>query len=480
MTAMGDNQGKFARVVETHISVLVFYGDRVFKLRKPVRFGFLDFTERVLREADCRREVELNRRLAPDVYLGVADVVVNGEPVDHMVVMRALPEERRLATLAQARDPLDQWLDRVAAVLASFHASATRSAAISLSASSRALERNWEQNFEETQQYVGTILNPTVEAEVRALVPSWLHRHEDLLVRRIREGRICDGHGDLRADDVFCLDEGVRILDCIEFCDELRYGDVCADVAFLAMDLECLGRPEAARQFVRAYERDAGDAFPATLLHHYIAQRAYVRSKVACLRAEQGVEGAGRSARELQLLALRHLRRARLALILVGGLPGTGKSTLAAGLARETGWVLLRSDEVRHEIALGADRYAPEAVSAVYSEVLRRAKGRLASEESVIIDASWIDATERARASTVAQEAGAEFVEVCCSCEEAVAAGRIEARSTRGDDVSDATTAVRDTLARQVDPWPSAVVRDTSKSTPGEDVEWALRELAGR
>ncbi len=169
-----------------------------------------------------------------------------------------------------------------------------------------------------------------------------------------------------------------------------------------------------------------------------------------------------------------------MALILVGGLPGTGKSTLAAGLHRETGWVLLRSDEVRNEIALGSDCYAPEAVTAVYSEVLRRARDRLAGDESVILDASWIDATERVRAKTVAQEMGAEFVELCCRCADAVAATRIHARGERGNDVSDATAAVRDTLAAQVDPWPSAVVRDTSQSTPSEDLEWALRELAAR
>ena len=281
---------------------------------------------------------------------------------------------------------------------------------------------------------------------------------------------------------MFCLDDGVRILDCIEFSDQLRYGDVCADVAFLAMDLEHLGSsPRQHDSSCRTCTSEhADDVFPATLLHHYVAQRAYVRSKVACLRAEQGVEGAARSARELHLLALRHLRRARLALILVGGLPGTGKSTLAAGLARETGWVLLRSDEVRHEIALGSDRYATDAVAAVYSEVLRRARDRLAGEESVILDASWIDATERARANAVAEETGAEFVELCCRCVDTVAATRIHARGEQGNDVSEATAAVRDTLATQIDPWPSAVVRDTSQSTPSADLEWALRELSAR
>ena len=110
-----DRKSAPARVVETHISILVFVGDRVYKLRKPVHFDFLDFTDRSVREADCRREVELNRRLAPDVYLGVADIVMDGEPIDHMVVMRALPDERRLATLVRAGGDVDGWLREVAA-----------------------------------------------------------------------------------------------------------------------------------------------------------------------------------------------------------------------------------------------------------------------------------------------------------------------------------------------------------------------------
>ena len=140
-----------ARVVETHISVLVFVGDRVYKLRKPVHFDFLDFTDRAVREADCRREVELNRRLAPDVYLGVADIVMEGEAIDHMVVMRALPDERRLATLVRAGVDVEAWLARVATTLAAFHAGARRSPAISEAGTEHALRAVWDANFEETR-----------------------------------------------------------------------------------------------------------------------------------------------------------------------------------------------------------------------------------------------------------------------------------------------------------------------------------------
>ena len=229
------------RVVETHISVLLFFGDKVYKIHKPVHFDFLDFRDRTARAADCHREVELNRRLAPDVYLGVADIVMNGEPVDHMVVMRALPEERQLASLLHSDEDIGMWLDSVAAVLTSFHRNAVRSAEISECASPAALALKWKENFEEVTRLVDSPLDPGVEAEIRSLVPHWLSSHQALLETRIAEGHICDGHGDLQASDIYCLDDGIRILDCLEFSDRLRWDDVCADVAFLAMDLERLG-----------------------------------------------------------------------------------------------------------------------------------------------------------------------------------------------------------------------------------------------
>ena len=222
-----------------------------------------------------------------------------------------------------------------------------------------------------------TPLDPRVEAEIRCLVAHWLDSHQALLATRIAEGRICDGHGDLQATDIYCLDDGIRILDCLEFSDRLRWDDVCADVAFLAMDLERLGYPDAARLFVRAYERHSGHRLPPSLLHLHIGLRAYVRAKVACLRSEQDAADSD-SAVALQALALKHLRSARSAVVLVGGLPGTGKSTLAAGLAAETGWVLLRSDEIRRHRSVGPDRYAPESRAAVYEELLRSARERLA------------------------------------------------------------------------------------------------------
>ena len=464
------------RVAETHISVLLFFGDRVYKFHKPVHFDFLDFSDRTTRAADCHREVELNRRLAPDVYLGVADLVMDGEPLDHMVVMRALPEARQLASLLQSDQDIVTWLDRVAALLSSFHHTAERSAEISACASPSAMELKWKENFEEVTRLGASPLDPRIEAEIRCLVVHWLDSHQALLETRIAEGHICDGHGDLQASDIYCLDDGIRILDCLEFSDRLRWDDVCADVAFLAMDLEHLGYPDAAAMFIRAYERHSGHRLPPPLLHFHMGLRAYVRAKVACLRSEQDV-AVSNSAVALQTLALKHLRSARSVVVLVGGLPGTGKSTLAAGLAAETGWVLLRSDEVRRRRSVGSDRYAPGSRAAVYEELLKSARERLEEGESVILDASWISIDERALAAQLAEDAQAELLAFCCRCEDSIGADRIRQRLARGDDVSEATVAVRDLMEAGMDEWPSAIVIDTSRSGASVNLENALSGL---
>ncbi|MGA2037410.1 MAG: AAA family ATPase [Acidimicrobiales bacterium] len=465
-----------AAVTETHISVLFFVGDRVFKLRKPVRFGFLDFTDLTTRKVDCERELVLNRRLAPDVYLGVADVWLGGEPVDHMVVMRRLPEERRLATLARNGGDIGGCLRQVAHALAAFHARALRSTEISAAATGPALRTAWESNFAETDVFVGPELEEHAEERLRTLTGRYLEGRGPLLASRIASGRVCDGHGDLQAEDIFCLDDGPRILDCIEFDDTLRYGDVISDVSFLVTDLERLGRFDAAAELLRNYQELAGDRFPGSLVHHHSALHAYVRAKVACLRRAQGDERALREARELHGLALDHLELGRVRLVLVGGLPGTGKSTLATGLASTRGWVVLRSDDVRRELAGSRSTqptatayregiYDVETTAATYRLLLDRAREALGLGESVVLDASWSDSRWRNTAVDVATRSASDLVELRCHLDTREAARRLTSRKEQGADVSDATPEVAALMAPEFDAWPSAVVVDTSVSS---------------
>lgn len=480
-----------AEVRETHVSVLFFVGERVYKLKKSVSLGFIDLTSREQREAVCRREVELNRRLAPDVYLGVLTIVADdGTPVDHLVEMLRLPPDRRLSWLVSEGGPAaDEQVRKVARSVADFHASARTAPEVEEAATAAAVRRLWEDNAAGLAPFVGPILDPGDTQCVERLAHRYLDGRQRLFDLRVAQCRARDGHGDLQADDIFCLDDGPRILDCLEFDDRLRYGDVLADVAFLAMDLERLGAPGLAGRFLACYQEYSADAFPASLAHHYVAYRAHVRAKVACLRHAQGDDEAPDQARLLLDLALRHLDEGAVRLVLVGGLPGTGKSTLARGVAESRGWVLVSSDEVRKEIAgldpatpapaaYGEGLYRPQLTGATYAELLGQAKRSLELGDTVVLDASWFDARWRAAAAHTATSTAADLVELHCQAPPEVALSRIAARRRAGGDPSDATAEVARRMAQSYDPWPSATPVHTAGS-PDDSLASALIAITG-
>ncbi len=300
-------------------------------------------------------------------------------------------------------------------------------------------------------------------------------------------GRVVDGHGDLQADDIYCLDDGPRILDCLEFDASLRHGDVVSDMAFLAMDLERLGRPDLAGLLLAAYRRAAGDDWPDSLAHHWIAYRAQVRAKVACVRAGQGDPDAANAAGRLLTLSARHLRAAIPRLVLVGGLPGTGKSTLAAGITRIRDWPVLRSDMVRKEVAgldpltpvpaaYGTGLYGNDATAATYRALLDRAGTLLGHGHSVVLDASWTRRCWREEAGALASRAGAHLVPLRCHTSRSESASRIAKRAAARTDPSDASEQIADAMALTADDWEDALVIDTT-GPPSASLSAAVRAV---
>lgn len=476
----------WAGVAETHSAVVFFAGDRAYKLKKPVALGFLDFRSRADREAACHREVELNRRLAPDVYLGVADILGHaGERCDHLVVMRRMPADRRLSALVTAGADVEDHLWHLAHLLAAFRARAEHSPAADEAAGADATAARWAANTDELIAYAGRYVDEADVGVVAGLAERYLAGRRPLFERRVAEGRACDGHGDLLADDIFCLDDGPRVLDCIEFDDRFRLGDALADVAFLAMDLERLGRPDLAERFLAAYREHAGDTWPASLAHHHVAYRAQVRAKVSAIRAAQGDEASAAEARRLLGLARSHLDAGRVRLVIVGGLPGTGKSTLAGGLGDALAATVLRSDAARKELAgLHPDQPAPaafgrgiyrvEPTEATYTELLGRARVALGLGETVVLDASWPDPARRQEARALALACHAELVELRCAAPTAVAAERMRARAAAGRDPSDASPQIAAAMAANIAAWPPA----TTIRTAGDPADALAQALA--
>lgn len=461
-------------MVETHCSTLLFVDDRVYKRKKPLDLGFVDFRTLAARRAACEAEVELNRRLAPDVYEGVATLLgPDGEPCEALVVMRRLPDERRLGRVVGTGEDVRPALEAVAERLAALHATSRVDAPAAEVAGADGLAALWSTGLDALTPYPQWVPEP-VRERTRELALTYLSGRAPLLDQRRAEGRVVDGHGDLLADDVFLLPDGPRVLDCLEFDARLRVGDGLLDAAFLAMDLERLGRSDLGAGFLAAYRRAAHDDAPRSLEHHYLAYRAHIRSKVACLRAAQsGAEEDAAAAGRLAELALAHLEAGTVRLVLVGGAPGSGKTTVARGLAAALGATVLSSDVVRkalHAVSVGTDARAPlhqgiytaAATEATYAELLALAAWLLGTGVSVVLDATWTSAGRRAEARQLAGDAHAEVSELECVVTDELARHRMARR--RGP--SDATYEVRAALRSEADPWPEAHPVDTSLDEP--------------
>lgn len=445
--------------VRTHSAELWFHEDLVVKHKLPVDLGFLDFTTLARRRSACEEELRLNRRLTPDVYLGLVDIAGDdGEIVDVGLVMRRMPEARRLSRLAADGDEdLGPAIRDLARQIAVFHAAAEQPADAKDAADSTAVRQNWDDNLAVLREHPD-LADPDLVASIDDRVGRYLDGRGALFADRLDRGLVRDGHGDLQSSDIFLMPDGVRVLDCLDFAPKFRVGDVLLDVSFLMMDLERLGRSDLATTFLRTYQEFTDEHHPTSLAHHFVAYRAGVRAKVRCLAADGGATANGEDVASLLALASRHLDQAACRLVLVGGLPGTGKSTVAAGLSDNLGMVWLRSDEIRkdlhgigHDQPAPPDAYSPAATRRTYEALLGRAKDLLRLGESVVLDATWSSPEWRRLAAHVAQNNSSKLVQLHCVLPVDVAHARL--RDRQGD-VSDADVAVSDAMS--VAPWPDA------------------------
>lgn len=481
---MTDQDTDDTQLVETHSALVLLSGDRVLKWKKPLDLGFVDNRTLGAREHACQEEVRLNRRLSPDVYEGVGQLHDSeGRVQEHVVLMRRLPDTARLSLRVTTGGASDEDLQALARKVSAFHATCEPAVHGEAIAGPKRLRELWQIGLDALAEHAPGILETHTVSHARRLAMAYLDGRARLLQQRITDGLVRDGHGDLLADDVFLMPDGPRILDCLEFDESLRQGDVLSDVASLLADLERLGAPDAADVFLREYQRASGEEHPASLRHLYVAYRAQVRAKVACVRAGQTSSPAVRQeqgdlARRLTQIMVDHLESATVRMVLVGGLPGSGKSTLATGLGDEIGAVTLGTDSIRQRL-LGAttssSRYAAEQVQLVYEHLLAEARTLLGLGESVVLDASWSDAAERAAAGVIALETSSALSCLLCAVADETAAQRIKARGP--DHESDATVEVRTGMTPHFAAWPEAVTIDCDRPIV-ESVQSALVVLA--
>ncbi len=281
-------------LAQTQMSFIFLTGDYVYKVKKSVNLGYLDYTTLEKRRHFCHQEVLLNRRLCPEVYLGVVPITEEngeyaidgrGEIVEYAVKMRQLPDDRMMDSLIRNNKLSPEMVVRVARKLARFHKGAETNDEIACYGDLSILITNTEENFDQTEKYIGiSILRRKYDA-IKSYTRSFIEGNAALFHQRTRNGRIRDCHGDLHAAHV-CFTNGIHIFDCIEFNDRFRYCDVASEIAFLAMDLDFLERPDLSRRFVEAYIQASGDWGIEELLNFYKCYRAYVRGKVESFKLD--------------------------------------------------------------------------------------------------------------------------------------------------------------------------------------------------
>jgi aminoglycoside phosphotransferase family enzyme/predicted kinase len=460
-------------LVETHISWVFLAGPLVYKVKKPVVFPFLDYGTLERRRALCREEVRLNRRLAPSIYRGVRALVRRGggwaladDPDDpraceYAVEMRRFDSTTTLAARLARGEATAEQLRAIGRRLADFHERAEPVAArVGWPAH---LARSLDENFETLLSFAGSAVDGRELAAAERFISAFLVARRDELAGRAAAGRVRDCHGDLRAEHVIFGEQGVEVFDCVEFSPALREIDVAADLAFLVMDLAAAGREDLARELVGAYRDAGGDPGDEALLHFFAVYRAWVRAKVACLRADELDDDRRRAAalseaRGLAALARRLAWRARapLPLVVCGG-AASGKSHLARHLADVTGLAHLNSDVVRKEL-LGiapaerapASAYSAEMNARTYAELGRRAGGEITAGRSVLVDATF--RYRRDREAFTAALGDRELIFVECLAPAAVVAERAAAREGDPSRVSDAGGELAERQRREFEP----------------------------
>jgi aminoglycoside phosphotransferase family enzyme/predicted kinase len=470
---------ELVEIHQTHISVVFLAGSSAYKIKKPVNPDFLDFSTLDKRRHFCEEEVRLNRRLAPDVYLGVVPIVQtpeglrwegDGTPVEWAVKMQRLPASATFQERLRRGEITVEQTELLARRIDGFHKAAETNNRIAAYGRFEAVSRLILDIYDLARRRIGTTVSAAVFERLHALAESNLSRLRPIIDGRSARGITRDCHGDLHLDHVYYFPErpppaDLVIVDCIEFNERFRFIDPIADMAFAFMDFAFWGRRDLARIFADAYFQASGDGEGKLLLPLYAAYRATVRGAVeGMLLSEKEVPETERAAaparsRAHWLLALTELEEPerRPCLVLVGGLPGAGKSVLARGLAQSAGFHVIRSDVVRKELAglptdepvrleLREKLYSPEWDDRTYAECLNRAEKLLFDGKRALVDATFREERRRRLFLESAVHSGVPRLLLICQARAETIRKRLEAR--RGD-ASDADWSVHETIAKQ-------------------------------
>jgi hypothetical protein len=477
---------------QTHVSWIVLTGPFAYKIKKPVRYSFIDASTLERRHQLCEEELRLNRRFAPDLYLDVVAITSEdgqlkfggrGKPLEYAVKMHQFDPSQELATRLAGNDVTVQDIDDLAARIADSHLRAAVAPAESPYGSFEKLRQAMQDNFD----LLGTHLNGAAEVKLLEQLARWtdeaLARLRPLIIRRRQSGMVRECHGDLHARNIVRWQQQWMPFDCLEFDPELRWIDVISDVAFLYMDLRSRHRDDLAYQFLSRYLEETGDYQGLRLLPLYAAYLALVRAKVDALDAD--------TAREDELRSLEARLAARLAtatgfmdtkplaIIVMNGVSGSGKSWLSERMVPQNLAVRIRSDLERKRLAgvaplarrvngIGEGAYTAASIQRTYQWLAECADCAIEGGCNVIVDATFLDRVHRDSFRALAMRRHCRFLVVSCSTDASTLAARIDSRAHGGADPSEATLPVVESQFRSwqplaADELPDAVQVDTSR-----------------
>ena len=447
---------KTVSMIQTHTSWVFLTGTHAYKVKKPVNFGFLDYTTLSARRFFCAEEFRLNQILSPDIYIEVLPITEtrgrlklggSGRVIDYCLAMKELPQEWIMTEQLKHDRVTYEHIDQIARSIADFHARAERGREVAQYGSSEIIRLNWDENFAQTMEFRGKTITHREFDETKAAVERFMAASRGLFQRRRAGGSVRRCHGDLHSKNIF-VDDGIHIFDSIEFNPRFSCSDVASEIAFMVMDLDYSGRKDLANFFVERYVVHTGDTGLLRLLNFYKCYRAYVRGKVTSFVLNDPGVGAAdkakarRTARQYFELSHRYAMSlaARPRLVVMIGLPGVGKTFVARRLAERIDAFHLLSDSIRKQLLgipvgqrhaddYGKGIYKGNIGKKTYAEMMRRARVFLSAGSSVIMDATFLDEDARSRAFAMAEKIGVPALVVFADCPERVVKSRLRHRS---------------------------------------------------
>ncbi len=396
---------------ETHISWVLIGKDTVYKIKKPVNFGFLDYSSLEKRLKFCKQEIELNSRLAKDMYLGISKITKQeneisideeGDIIEYAVKMKKIPQDRMMDLLIRQNKIEESHINALAKIIANFHKNAETNDYILSFGSIETNKTNTDENFEQTKNAIGDYITEYQYNSIFTYTNQFYKKEENLFQHRIKTKKIKDCHGDMYSRNICIIsEEEIYIYDCIEFNERFRYSDVASDVAFMLMDLENYSRYDLSDLFLKYYLEYSKDDTLYDIVTFYKIYRAYVRGKIAFFQQNK------KEANNYFDLAFGYLpKQFKPKLILMSGLTGSGKSYIADRLSKSIDAVVLNSDSIRKEL-LGMDKfqkdlsdfqkgiYSKEITDTVYNTLKTKAYDTLKDGKNVILDATYLTKKQR-------------------------------------------------------------------------------------